>query len=170
MKLQECINTPAFLAGLVDSGCLIQLRTLELTIKESDHELNWEEDISKFFRAFHSLQELYVQITYHGATYRGISGSISCHCASLRRLVYHERQSLPLDSDDDYGSYEDDDDYQNRLNYRDIGLDSDQDMTPFAKSNFPQMLQNTHLECVGLCERPASLVYIIGHRFWKFNG
>jgi hypothetical protein len=123
-----------------------------------DYDEARERNLAKIFHAFQGLQELYINITYSSDTYRGIYESISSHGTSLRRLVYHERKRIPIDDDDDYGSYEDDDNYQRRLDYRDIDIEPDQDVTPFARNDFTKLLQNTHLECVGFCERPSNLV------------
>lgn len=158
MKLQGCLYAPRFLAGLADSGRQIQLRSFELMLEVSDNDDTSEQNLVKFFQAFQSLQELYISITYGSDTYNGISGSIIGHRSSLERLVYHERKIIPIDSDDDYGSYEDDDNYLHRLSYRDVGIEPDQDTTPFARNDFTMLLQNTSLECVGFCERPSALV------------
>lgn len=159
LRLQKCRNTPAFLAGLANSGHQIRLHTLEVVLT-LDYDDDCEENLGKFLETFQSLQELYIQITYSGDTYSGVSQSIFSHRASLRRLVYHERQKLSLDSDDDYGSYEDNDNYQHQLGYTQVGVDPDQDITPFAREDFYKLLRGTSLECVGFCERPSALVCI----------
>lgn len=158
LKLQGCRYTPKFLAGLADSGRQIQLRSFELMLEVSDNHETAEQDLAIFFQAFQSLLELYINITYSSDTYNGISGSIIGHRNSLERLVYHERKIIPIDSDDDYGSYEDDDKYLHRPSYRDVGIEPDQDITPFARNDFTRLLQNTCLKCVGFCERPSALV------------
>lgn len=165
LRLQKCRNTPAFLAGLANSGHQIRLHTLEVVLT-LDYDDDCEENLGKFLETFQSLQELYIQITYSGDTYSGVSQSIFSHRASLRRLVYHERQKLSLDSDDDYGSYEDNDNYQHQLGYTQVGVDPDQDITPFAREDFYKLLRGTSLECVGFCERPSALVCIKRLKFW----
>lgn len=158
LKLHGCLYAPKFLAGLADSGRQIQLRSFELMLEVSDNDETSEQNLARFFQAFQCLQELYINITYSSDTYNGISGSIIGHSNSLQRLVYHERKIIPIDSDDDYGSYEDDDNYLHRLSYRDLGIEPDQGITPFARNDFTRLLQNTCLECVGFCERPSALV------------
>lgn len=142
----------------MDLGRRIQLRSLELILKISDADEAYERDLDRFFQACQSIQELYVNVSYGSDTYNPVSGSIATHCTSLRRLIYHERMRITLDSDDDYGSYEDDDNYQCRLDYGDFDIEPDQDVTPFARNDFIKLLQNAQLKCVGFCERPGALV------------
>jgi hypothetical protein len=158
LKLHGCLYAPQFLAGLADSGREIQLRSVELAVEVSDNDEGSEQNLARFFQAFQCLQELYISITYSSDTYNGISGSIIGHRNSLQRLVYHEKKIIPIDSDDDYGSYEDDNNYLHRLSYKDVGIEPDQDITPFARDDFTRLLQDTFLECIGFCERPRALV------------
>lgn len=142
----------------MDLGGRIQLRSLELILKISDADEACERDFDRVFQACQSIQELYFNVIYGSNTYNPVSGSIATHCTSLRRLIYHERMRITIDSDDDYGSYEDDDIYQRRLDYGDFDIEPDQDVTPFGRSDFTKLLQNEPLTCVGFCERPGALV------------
>lgn len=156
LRLQDCEDTSSFLEILADSGQKIQLRALELAFPDL-LEPSGVQGIIKFLNAFEGLQELFYLAVDVENFSDSIASGILHHQSSLRRLVYHERQTLFLDNNY-FDSYEGDADYRHELDLRSLNINPDQDVASFARAELRQLLSKCHLKCLGLCERPEVLV------------
>lgn len=113
--------------------------------------------IVKFLNSFQGLQELFYLAVDVEIFSDSIASGILHHQSSLRRLVYHERQTLYLDNNY-FDSYEGDADYRHKLDLGSLNINHDQDVASFARAELRQLLSKCHLEYLGLCERPEVLV------------